>query len=146
MQIAMEEAQIAYSENEIPIGCVIVENSTGTIIARSHNLSERLKNPNFHAEILAINAACCAMNSKNLSTCDIYITLEPCVMCASAIANARIKRVYYGADDLKHGGVENGARFYTLPCCFHRPEIYPGLLALQSELIMKKFFRTLRQK
>ncbi|GAB4168342.1 MAG: hypothetical protein Tsb006_6960 [Rickettsiaceae bacterium] len=145
MQLALAEAQKAYAEDEIPVGCVIVQHSNGVVIASAHNLSEQGRNPNLHAEIIAINEACKKIDSKSLADCDIYVSLEPCVMCASAIANARIKRLYYAAADPKQGAVENGIRFYTSKSCFHRPEIYPGLLSSESEATMASFFSKLRK-
>jgi tRNA(Arg) A34 adenosine deaminase TadA len=145
MRFALEEARLAYMENEIPVGCVIIKQPEGKIISKAHNLIEQKKNPNFHAEIIAINNACVQLNSKNLFNCDIYVTLEPCTMCASAISNARLKRLYYAAADIKHGAVENGARFYTQNFCFHRPEIYSELLSSESSELMTGFFRQLRK-
>ena len=103
------------------------------------------KNANLHAEILAINAACKKLDNKNLLNCDIYVTLEPCTMCASAISNARLGRLYYGAQDTKQGGVENGVRFFASNSCLHKPEIYSGIQNRQSEEIIKNFFGQLRK-
>lgn len=144
MSLALSEAKKAYDKGEIPVGCVIVQQPSGIIIARSHNLSETKKNPNLHAEMLAITEACTKLDSKNLANCDIYITLEPCVMCASAISNARIKRLFYACEDIKQGSVENGLRFYTTSSCFHRPEIYSGMLAAESSGLITSFFRKIR--
>jgi len=143
MQEALKQAKLAYQENEIPVGAVIVNSSNKEIICVAHNLVEQQKNPLLHAEIIAINNACAAISSKNLSGYDIYVTLEPCAMCAAAISYSRIDRLYYGASDLKQGAVENGIRFFTQSSCFHRPEIYPSL-SEQCSVLMKDFFQQLR--
>ncbi|RTK92063.1 MAG: nucleoside deaminase [Rickettsiales bacterium] len=144
MNIALSEAKKAYDKGEIPVGCIIVQQPSGIIVAQSHNLSETQKNPNLHAEMIAINEACSKLDSKNLANCDIYVTLEPCVMCASAISNARIKRLFYSCPDVKQGGVENGVRFYTTASCFHRPEIYNEILSSESLGLITSFFRKIR--
>lgn len=145
MDLALIEAKKSYDQGEIPVGCIIVERDSGIILAKSHNLMQREKNPNYHAEMLAIELACREIGSKNLSNCDIYVTLEPCTMCASAISNARLGRLYYGAADLKQGAVENGVRFFTNNSCMHRPEIYSGISASESARIIKSFFGKLRK-
>lgn len=143
--MALAEAQLAYSEGEVPVGCVIVNRLTNTVVSKAHNLSQQCNNSNLHAEMIAIDAACKKNNNKTLLNCDIYITLEPCTMCASAISNARIARMYYAASDEKQGAVENGVRFYTTRSCFYRPEIYSGILRLESETIIASFFSKLRK-
>ncbi len=143
MHIALLEAQKAYDKGEIPVGCVIVMHHTDIII-KSHNLCETNNNPNMHAEMLAINAACKKIGSKNLASCDIYVTLEPCTMCASAISNARIKRLFYACPDIKQGAVENGVNFFKAKSCFHRPEIYSGILIKESMGLITSFFRKIR--
>ncbi len=145
MDMALAEAQKAYDAGEVPVGCVIVERDSSQVLAVAHNLMQKEKNPNMHAEILAINLACKKIDNKNLSNCDIYVTLEPCTMCASAISNARLDRLYYGASDLKQGAVENGVRFYTNNSCMHRPEIYSGLNENESSRIIESFFGNLRK-
>jgi cytosine deaminase len=145
MQLALAEAQIAYDIGEVPVGCIIVNRESGQIIAKTHNLMQSKKNPNYHAEILAINLACETIGSKALLDCDIYVTLEPCTMCASAISNARLSRLYYGASDLKQGAVENGVKFYTHNSCMYRPEIYSGINAEESTLLITNFFGKLRK-
>ena len=145
MELALIEAKKAYAQGEVPVGCVIVERGSGKVLVKSYNLMQKTKNPNCHAEMLAIDLACKAANSKNLSNCDIYVTLEPCTMCASAISNARLGRLYYGASDLKQGAVENGVRFYTSNSCMHRPEIYSGINARESEGVIESFFSKLRK-
>ena len=145
MKTALIEAQKAYDIGEVPVGCVIVDRSENKIIAQTHNAMESCKNPNLHAEMLAINIACSKKDNKNLSDCDIYFTLEPCTMCASAISNARLSRLYYGASDLKQGAVENGVRFYTTSSCMFRPDVYSGINAYESSQIIKSFFGKLRK-
>ncbi|MFK7974451.1 MAG: nucleoside deaminase [Rickettsiaceae bacterium] len=146
MQLALEQANKAYAEKEIPVGCIIVQPAEQRILAQSHNMSEQGLNPNLHAEMMAIDLACQKLQRKNLSDCEMYVTLEPCVMCASAISNSRIKSLYYGALDRKQGAIENGIRFFTQKCCFHKPEVYSALSELQSAKLMKKFFVDLRKK
>ncbi|MDG1436708.1 MAG: nucleoside deaminase [Rickettsiaceae bacterium] len=145
MILALDEAKMASLEGEVPVGCVIINRSTREIVSSSHNMMQKGKNANLHAEIIAINDACKKTNNKNLSDYDIYITLEPCTMCASAISNARLGRVYYGASDVKQGAVENGVRFFASSSCQHRPEIYPDIQKESSEKIMTDFFKQLRE-
>lgn len=145
MRIALAQAKLALEEGEIPVGCVIVRRKDKKIIATGHNLVQQQKNPLLHAEIIAITEACKKLDNKNLSDCDIYVTLEPCAMCASAISNARLGRLYYGAEDIKQGAVENGIRFFTSTSCFHRPEIYFNLAREESRVIMKSFFGHIRK-
>ena len=146
MQEALLEAGAAYRNGEVPVGCVIVDKTRNQIIAAAHNMVEQHQNPILHAEIIAIELACRKLASKNLSKCDIYVTLEPCAMCAGAIAAARIENLYYGAEDLKQGAVENGARFFTLDTCLHRPNIYAGIKGEESRMILQSFFSQLRKK
>lgn len=145
MQIALQEAASAYEEGEVPVGCVIVERESGRILARTRNSMQADKNANHHAEMLAIEKVCKDLDNKNLSKCDIYVTLEPCTMCASAISNARLGRLYYGSDDSKMGGVENGVRFFASNSCFHKPEIYAGIGDKESAALIKNFFSNLRK-
>lgn len=144
MQKALEQAQLAFAKDEIPIGAVIVERLSGKIISAAHNLTEAKNNPILHAEIVAINNACQIIGSKNLKNYDIYVTVEPCAMCGCAIAHSRLKRLYYGALDPKHGSVESNIYFFNSKACFYRPEIYSGILAENSELLMKNFFKKIR--
>ncbi len=144
MMQALVEAKKAYSAGEIPVGCVIVDRKEGKILVASHNIMQQSKNSNYHAEMLAINGACKKRDNKNLSSCDIYATLEPCTMCATAISNARIGSLYYGASDSKQGAVENGVRLYTSKTCLHRPDVYSGIHSIESEEIIKSFFAQLR--
>ncbi len=145
MQEAIGQAQKAFEENEVPVGAVIVERTSCQIIARAHNKVEQGGNALLHAEMIAINIACAHLGSKNLSNCDIYVSLEPCSMCSGAISLARISRLFYAASDLKHGAVENGVRFFNSSCCFHRPEIYNGILSQLSVSIIKNFFSKIRK-
>ena len=145
MKAALAEAQKACDIGEVPVGCVIVDRSENKIIAQTHNTMESCRNPNLHAEMLAINIACSKKDNKNLLDCDIYVTLEPCTMCASAISNARLGRLYYGASDLKQGAVENGVHFYTSSSCMYRPDVYSGINAYESSEIIESFFGKLRK-
>lgn len=144
MQKALKQAQIAFDNNEVPVGAVIVDRLNHEIIASSYNKSEEANNALYHAEIIAINEACKVISSKNLIDYDIYVTLEPCAMCAAAIAHSRLKRLFYGASDHKHGAVESNLRYFNSKACFHRPEIYSGILVKESSLLMKEFFRKIR--
>ncbi len=144
MLIALEEAKKALIASEVPVGAVIVHRDDGKVIALSHNQVENLQNPTMHAEMLVINAACELLKVKNLSEYDLYVTLEPCAMCACAISHARIGRLFYGASEPKTGAVENGVRFFTSKNCHHRPEIYPGIMAEESKGLLQDFFKNLR--
>lgn len=143
MDTALQEARAAARRGEVPVGAVIV-NPSGQIVARAGNRTRELCDPTAHAEILAIRAACVAAGSERLPGHDLYVTLEPCAMCASAIASARIARLYYGASDPKSGGVAQGARVFAHPQCHHVPEIYDGLATTESEILLKTFFRDRR--
>lgn len=141
---ALKQAQLAFNENEIPVGAIIVNRISNKVISKAHNIVEQTKNPLLHAEIIAINQSCQILSSKNLSDCDMYVTLEPCTMCAAAISFARIGRLFYAANDPKQGGVENGGRFFNSKSCFYHPEIYSGFSAKISENLMKEFFKKVR--
>jgi tRNA(adenine34) deaminase len=143
MEAALTEAQAAGARGEVPVGAVIVA-PDGRVLARAGNRTRELADPTAHAEILAIRAACAAMGSERLPGHDLYVTLEPCAMCAAAISLARIGRLYYGAADPKSGGVAQGARVFARPQCHHAPEIYDGIAALQSEALLRTFFRERR--
>ncbi|WP_439526958.1 nucleoside deaminase [Roseovarius mucosus] len=143
MDIALDEARAAAARGEVPVGAVIVTPS-GVIAARAGNRTRELSDPTAHAEILAIRAACAALGSERLPGHDLYVTLEPCAMCASAIAATRIARLYYGAADPKSGGVAMGARVFSHPQCHHVPEIYDGIAATEAETLLKTFFRDRR--
>lgn len=142
MKAALAEAARATQAGEVPIGAVIVKD--GAVIAHAHNLTETTHDPTAHAELLAIRQACEALASPRLAGCDLYVTLEPCAMCAAAISFARIRRLYYGASDKKGGGVEHGARLFAQPTCHHKPEIYGGITAQECGELLKKFFRERR--
>ncbi|UCM93459.1 MULTISPECIES: nucleoside deaminase [unclassified Candidatus Tisiphia] len=144
MEEALKQAQLAFNENEIPVGAIIVNRISNKVISKAHNIVEQTKNPLLHAEIIAINQSCQILSSKNLSDCDMYVTLEPCTMCAAAISFARIGRLFYAANDPKQGGVENGGRFFNSKSCFYHPEIYSGFSAKISENLMKEFFKKVR--
>ncbi|WP_139974554.1 nucleoside deaminase [Ochrobactrum sp. CGA5] len=142
MEIALEEARAAGVRGEVPIGAVIV--NKGTVIARAGNRTRELNDVTAHAEVLAIRIAGEALQTERLIDCDLYVTLEPCAMCAAAISFARIRRLYYGASDPKGGGVEHGPRFYTQLTCHHVPEIYAGLSEREAQEILRNFFRDKR--
>ena len=143
MEIALEEAQAAGARGEVPVGAVIVS-PAGEVVARAGNRTREMSDPTAHAEVLAIRAACAAAGSERLPGHDLYVTLEPCPMCAAAISFARIGRLYYGAADLKSGGVAVGPRIFSHPQCHHRPEVYDGLSALPAEALLREFFRDRR--
>lgn len=142
MDAAIDEAKLAFLAGEVPVGAVIVFD--GEIIARASNLTVANNDPTGHAEIRAIRIACEILNTQRLNQCDLFVTLEPCTMCAAAISFARIRRLYYAAPDIKGGGVENGVRFYNQITCHHKPEIYSGLNEQQSARLLKEFFEKRR--
>jgi tRNA(adenine34) deaminase len=142
MQIALDEAHAADARGEVPVGCAIVRD--GRVIARTGNRTRGDEDPTAHAELLAIRQAATVLGSERLSDCDLYVTLEPCAMCAAAISFARIRRLYFGTGDPKGGAVENGGRFFSQPTCHHRPEIYSGINASESAALLKKFFQAKR--
>ncbi|MFN3855119.1 MAG: nucleoside deaminase [Phreatobacter sp.] len=142
MDAALEEARAAAARGEVPVGAVIVRE--GQVIARAGNRTLADADPTAHAEIVAIRAACRALGSERLPGCDLYVTLEPCPMCAAAISFARIRRLYYGAADVKGGAVENGVRLYSDPTCHHRPEVYGGFGESAAAALLKDFFRERR--
>lgn len=142
MDLALEEARLAGSRGEVPIGAVIVQN--GVVIGRAGNETRAQNDVSAHAEILAIRRASSHISSERLENCDLYVTLEPCTMCAAAISFARIRRLYYGALDEKGGGVDHGARFYSQPTCHHVPEVYSGLSETASAQLLKAFFQERR--
>lgn len=142
MNIALESAQKATHHDEVPVGAVVVKD--GAVIAIAHNLTISLKDPTAHAEILAIREACNKLGTSRLDGCDLYVTLEPCPMCAQAISNARIKSLYFGAYDLKGGGVDNGPRIFTHASAFHTPEIYGGIMEERCATLLKEFFQNKR--
>jgi cytidine deaminase len=143
MNQALAEARAAADRGEVPVGAVITD-ARGRVLAAAGNRTRELADPTAHAEMLAIRAACAALDSERLTGCDLYVTLEPCAMCAAAIAAARIGRLYYGAADPKSGGVAQGARVFTHPQTHHLPEIYDGIGAPESEALLKAFFAARR--
>jgi tRNA(adenine34) deaminase len=142
MELALDEAHAAADAGEVPIGCVIV--CDGDLIAQAANRTLLDRDPTAHAEIVAIRQAAAALGSERLVDCDLYVTLEPCTMCAAAISFARIRRVYYGAADPKGGAVESGVRFFSSPTCLHRPEVYGGIGETEAAALLQDFFRARR--
>ena len=142
MQMALEEARAAEARGEVPVGCVIVRE--GQAVARAGNRTLADKDPTAHAELLAIRQAAAALGSERLTDCDLYVTLEPCTMCAAAMSFARIRRLYFGAADPKGGAVEHGVRFFAAPTCHHRPDVYGGIHESESAALLKKFFEARR--
>ena len=142
MTIALAEARAAAARDEVPIGAVVVRN--GTVIAAAGNRTRELKDATAHAEMLAIRAASEALGQERLDDCDLYVTLEPCTMCAAAISFARIRRLYFGALDPKGGAVESGVRFFAQPTCHHAPEVYGGMAERESGALLRDFFRERR--
>ncbi|MBC7165626.1 MAG: nucleoside deaminase [Roseovarius sp.] len=143
MRAALDEARAAARRGEVPVGAVVVAPS-GRIVARAGNRTRELSDPTAHAEILALRLACAAAGSERLVGHDLYVTLEPCAMCAAAISVARIARLYYGAADPKSGGVAQGARVFTHPQCHHAPEVYDGIGAGEAEALLRTFFAARR--
>jgi len=141
MATALSLARRAAAKGEVPVGCVIVDGETGVILARAHNRTESSADPTAHAELLALRAAARKAGAARLPECDLYVTLEPCPMCAQAISFARIRRLYYGAADPKGGGVEGGPRIFAQPSCHHRPEVISGLREAECGALLKAFFR-----
>jgi tRNA(adenine34) deaminase len=142
MQEALEAARAAGTAGEVPVGCVVVRD--GAVIARAGNRTLNERDPTAHAELLAIRAAASALGSERLTGCDLYVTLEPCAMCAAAISFARIRRLYYGAADPKGGAVEHGVRFFASATCHHRPELYGGIGAEPAAALLRDFFAARR--
>ena len=138
MDIALEEARHAAGRGEVPVGAVLV--ADGEVVAKAGNRTRELNDVTAHAEILVIRSASRTLDAERLSGADLYVTLEPCAMCAAAISFARIRRLYFGADDEKGGGVVHGGRFFGQPTCHHAPEVYSGLAASDSASLLKEFF------
>src|SRR4051812_19898459 len=138
MEMALDEARAAGERGEVPIGAVVVVD--GAVIARSGNRTRGRNDVTAHAEIAAIRMACEALGQERLAGADLYVTLEPCTMCAAAISFARIRRLYYGAEDPKGGAVDNGVRFYAQPTCHHAPDVYSGLNETESADMLRAFF------
>ena len=143
MRHALDAARDAQARGEVPVGAVVMRD--GIVIATAGNAPRETKDPTAHAEIVAIRAACLALGTDRLIDCDLWVTLEPCAMCAGAISHARIARLYYGADDPKGGGVTHGARVFSQPTCHHRPEVIAGMGAAQSGAMLRAFFARRRR-
>lgn len=142
MDEALEIAVAAMRAGEVPVGAIVVRG--GEIIARADNRTLRERDPTAHAEIIALREAARKLNSERLNDCDLYVTLEPCTMCAAAISFARIRRLYYGAADPKGGAVESGVRFFASPTCHHRPEVYGGIQGSRAAELLRAFFAARR--
>ncbi len=142
MEMALEEARAAAIRGEVPVGAVIVQD--GVVLARAGNRTIACGDPTAHAEMLAIRAAAEAAGSQRLSDADLYVTLEPCAMCAAAISFARIRRLYFGATDPKNGAVESGVRFFGDPTCHHAPDVYGGMAEDEAATLLRDFFRARR--
>ena len=142
MDMALAQARAAGEAGEVPVGCVIVRD--GVVVARAGNRTLKTRDPTAHAEQVAIREAAAVLGSEWLDDCDLYVTLEPCAMCAGAVAFARIRRLYYGAADPKGGAVDNGVKFFASPTCHHRPEVYGGLAETDAAALLKEFFQARR--
>ena len=140
----MAEAEATAERGEVPVGAVVVDGRTGRVLARAGNRVEATHDPTAHAEMLAIRAAAAERGTARLVDCDIYVTLEPCAMCAQAIAFARLRRLYFGAADPKGGGVEHGARIFQQPTCHHRPEVIGGIQESRAAELLRGFFKERR--
>ncbi len=143
MALALREAEAAALRGEVPVGAVIARD--GTVIASAGNRTRELADPTAHAEMLAIREACSRISSERLTGHDLYVTLEPCAMCAGAISFARLRRLYFGAADEKGGAVINGVRFFSSPTCHHAPDVYAGMAETEAAVILKDFFRGRRE-
>jgi tRNA(Arg) A34 adenosine deaminase TadA len=143
MEIALAEARAAAARGEVPVGAVVVS-PEGEIVGRGGNRTREGRDPTAHAEIVALRAACAALGLERLPGYDLYVTLEPCPMCAAAMSNARIRRLYYGAGDPKSGGVAHGAKVFSHAQCHHAPEVYDGIAADEAEALLKNFFAARR--
>jgi tRNA(adenine34) deaminase len=142
MDLALDLARAAAEAGEVPVGCVVVQG--GEVVARAANRTIADRDPTAHAEMLAIRDAAWALGSERLADCDLYVTLEPCAMCAGALSFARVRRLYYGAADPKGGAVDNGVRFFAQPTCHHRPEVYGGFGESEASMLLKEFFQARR--
>ena len=142
MSIALEEARAAEKRGDVPVGCVVVRD--GEIVARAGNRTLADKDPTAHAELIAIRTAAAALGTERLVDCDLYVTLEPCAMCAAAMSFARIRRLYFGASDPKGGAVENGVRFFANATCHHRPDVYGAINESECAALLKDFFAARR--
>jgi tRNA(adenine34) deaminase len=143
MLAALAQAEAAAARGEVPVGAVVVA-ADGSVLASAGNRTRELNDPTAHAEMLAIRAACQALGSERLGDADLYVTLEPCPMCAAAISFARLRRLYFGAGDPKGGGVEHGARIFSQPTCHHAPEVYGGIEEVRAGALLREFFESRR--
>jgi tRNA(Arg) A34 adenosine deaminase TadA len=143
MDLALAEAEAAGLAGEVPIGAVLVS-ASGEVLARAGNRTLELRDPTAHAELLAIRQACAKLGSERLTGCDLYVTLEPCAMCAAAVSFARIRRLYFGAPDPKGGAVEHGPRLFAQATCHHSPEVYGGIGEARAAALLKQFFAARR--
>ncbi|MFV2002440.1 MAG: nucleoside deaminase [Paracoccaceae bacterium] len=143
MHAALTEARAAAARGEVPVGAVVID-PDGTVVARAGNRTRALNDPTAHAEMLALRAACDAVGRERLTGFDLYVTLEPCAMCAAAISLARISRLYYGAPDAKSGGVAFGARVFSHAQCHHKPQVYDGIAATEAQALLQAFFKAKR--
>ncbi|MHA1597201.1 MAG: nucleoside deaminase [Alphaproteobacteria bacterium] len=144
MQQALAEARAAALRGEVPVGAVVVDVDSGLVLARAGNRTEEKNDPTAHAEILAIREAASVQGNPRIESCDLYVTLEPCPMCAQAISFARMRRLYFGAYDAKGGGVDHGPRVFEQSSCHHRPEVIGGMEETASSVLLKEFFKELR--
>lgn len=144
MALALAEARAAAARGEVPVGAVLVDGASGAVLAQAGNRTEADRDPTAHAELLVIRAAAAALGAPRLAEADLYVTLEPCPMCAQAISFARIRRLYFGAYDPKGGGVEHGPRIFAQATCHHAPEIYGGLAESEAAALLKAFFKAKR--
>ena len=143
MALALQEARAAAGRGEVPVGAVIVDG--GVVVAAASNRTRELSDPTAHAEMLVIRQACKALSNERLAGCDLYVTLEPCAMCAGAISFARLRRLYFGAGDEKGGAVVNGVRFFSSPTCHHAPDVYAGIAEVETAAVLKNFFEERRE-
>lgn len=143
MTLALEEAKAAAQRGEVPVGAVLVD-AAGSVLSRDGNRVLELRDPTAHAELLVIRAAARRLGSERLTGCRLYVTLEPCAMCAAAISFARIARLYFGAPDEKGGAVEHGVRFFTQSTCHHAPEVYGGIGEVEAAALLREFFQSRR--
>lgn len=144
MALALEQARLAAGRGEVPVGAVLVDAGSGQVVAMAGNETRALNDPTAHAECLAIRRGAAQLGAERLTGCDLYVTLEPCPMCAGAISFARLRRVYFGAEDPKGGGVLHGPRIFSQPTCHHAPEVYPGISAAESSELLRAFFSARR--
>lgn len=144
MALAFAQAEAAGQRGEVPVGAVVVDPARGEVLAAAGNETEARRDPTAHAEMLAIRAAAAKVDAARLAGCDLYVTLEPCAMCAAAVSMARLRRVVYGAYDPKGGAVDHGPRFFAQPTCHHRPDVVGGVEASRAETLLKAFFRARR--